>query len=76
MKQKAPYKPGDLVQVLHYDETYGTCLATVPVTKIREAMTNGMWEIAFTYPSGRLGLSEVKANGQDRHGYVIPVVTR
>jgi hypothetical protein len=70
VKKTAPYKPGDSVSLLYYDARYGTCLSTSKVEQVRESLTNGYWEIAYTQPDGTKRTTVVDARGRDRHGYV------
>jgi len=69
---RAPYKPGDAINVLTYHPEYGTVLATRPVEAIRECDDNIHWVITWTTPTGLVEDTTVDATGHDIHRYIEP----
>lgn len=69
---RAPYRQGDPIAVLHHHPEYGTVSSRTTISTCHPDATNGRWII--TYPlAGTTTRTIVRANGTDRHGYVIPV---
>ena len=72
MKRRAPYTPGDPIQILHMCATHGTELGTFTVERVKALATNGQYRVTTTRCDGTQLDVEVNAAGVDRNQYVHP----
>ncbi len=69
---RAPYSPGDPIQVLHSCAGRGTELGTFPVERCKALATNGRYRVTTTRCDGTQLDVEVNAAGVDRNQYANP----
>lgn len=66
---RAPYKPGDRIAVLHAQPGYGTCLAVTRVESCHPHGNTGSYRVTYRL-AGEAHGDIVDSRGRDKHGYL------